>query len=221
MSLSRFQRELENDLKKSVKFTINDNRSTMLSVRWEPDCTKVSIHRFFEKAPKNVMDSLACYIRQEEDVVSLNVKSFIEKNIHELNYTNHLHAMALNFQGKIYNLKALLSNINKEYFDNSLDLNITWYAQKKKKNQSQIIFGLYHCPLKLIKINQFLDSPKVPEYLVSYVIYHEMLHNVYPSYYDEAGKRRIHHKEFKKREAQYKYYEMAQEWIEKNREKLF
>lgn len=221
MPLSDFQRELENDLKKSVKLRINDNRSTLLSVKWEPHCTKVSLHRFFEKAPKNIMDSLACYIKQEENSIPLNVKSFIEKNTNQLDYSSCLKKVDLDFQGKTYNLKSLLDKVNKEYFGGRVNLNITWYAQKKRRNSSQVILGLYHRPLKLIKINKFLDNPEIPEYMVSYVIYHEMLHNVYPSYTDEKGRRRIHHKEFKEKEAKYKYYEMAQNWIEKNRKNLF
>lgn len=221
MPLSKFQEKLENDLKKSVKFTINDNRSTMLSVKWEPNCTRVSIHRFFENAPKNVMDSLACYIKQEQKTVSPNVRSFIEDNLRKLDYTHRLNKVHLDVVGKTYNLQSLFDKINQEYFEGDLKLSITWFGKRQQKNRSQVTFGLYHEPLKLIKINRLLDSPKIPEYLISYVIYHEMLHNVCPSYYDERGKHRIHNKEFKMKELEFKYYRMAQDWIQHNREHLF
>lgn len=222
MPLSKFQKELENDLKKSVKLRINNNRSTMLSVKWSPDCTEVSIHRLFENAPANVMDSLACYIRQKgKKTISWNIKSFIKDNLSKLDHTSHLKKMALEVEGNTYNLRSLLDSVNEEYFDSQLDLNITWYAQRKKKNRSQITFGLYHEPLKLIKINKFLDNPKIPKYFLRYVIYHEMLHNVCPPYYDEKGRHRIHNREFKALESKFTDYHMAQAWIEQNRDNLF
>ena len=66
-----------------------------------------------------------------------------------------------------------------------------------------------------------LDSPSFPDYLVSYVVYHEMVHNVCPSYFDENGFHQIHSKEFKKKEEEFRYYDLAQDWIKKNRENLF
>lgn len=221
MPLSDFQKRLENDLKKSVKLIINDNRSTMLSVKWEPDCTKVSIHRFFVNAPDNIMNSLACYIRQEEKTISSSVRSFIEDNMRKLDYTHHLKKMKLDVIGKTYNLTHFLNEINREYFDNLIDLNITWFGRRKQTNRSQVTFGLYYEPLKLIKIHRLLDRPEVPDYMVSYVIYHEMLHYVCPSYFDERGKHCIHSKEFREKESQFKHYQMAQNWIDENRERLF
>lgn len=221
MPLLEFQKKLENDLKKSVKLIINDNRSTMLSVKWEPDCTKVSLHRFFVDAPDNIMNSLACYIRQEEKTISSSVRSFIEDNMRKLDYSHLLEKMKLDTIGKIHNLTFFFDEINQEYFDNKIDLNITWFGRRKQKNRSQVTFGLFYEPLKLIKIHRLLDSPDVPDYMVSYVIYHEMLHYVCPSYFDERGKHRIHNKEFRERELKFRHYRIAQDWIEKNRERLF
>ena len=38
----------------------------MLSVKWEPSCTRLSLHKFFLKAPKNVMEGLALGITHFE-----------------------------------------------------------------------------------------------------------------------------------------------------------
>jgi hypothetical protein len=221
MPLSEFQKKLENDLKKSVKLTINDNRSTMLSVKWEPGCTKVSLHRFFVNAPDNIMKSLACYIKQEEKTISNSVRSFIEDSMRKLDYSHLLNKMKLDVNGITYNLKTFLDEINKDYFDNLINLNITWFGRRNQKNRSQVTFGLYYEPLKLIKIHRLLDKPEVPDYMISYVIYHEMLHFVCPSYFDKNGKHRIHNKEFREKELQFKDYQIAQDWINNNRERLF
>jgi len=221
MTLEKFQKLLENELKKSVKLVINDNRSTMLSVKWEPHCTKVSLHRFFLNAPQEIMDSLAGYITREQENISQSVKTFIEVNMHNLDYSHEVNPLCLETLGKIYDLTALYDGINATYFDGELKLHITWFGEQSPKYRSRIVFGLYHGPLKLIKINRILDDIRFPEYFISYVLYHEMLHFVCRSYYDKKGKHRIHSDEFKKRERQFEYYGQAQDWLKRNREHFF
>lgn len=219
--IASFQQKLEDHLGKKLKLKINDNRSTMLSVRWEPDCTKVSMHRMFLKASQNVMQALACYLKEEKTSVPTIIKAFIEEGVKNLDYSHLLDTRKLYQQGKIYNLQSIYDGLNKEYFDDKLRLYITWYGKFQQKNRSRVTFGLYHDPLKLIKINRMLDDSSVPDYLISYVIYHEMLHNVCPAYVDEKGLNRIHSKEFKEREVQFRYFDLAQNWIKQNQANLF
>lgn len=221
MTLVTFQEEVENLSGIKLKLKINDNRSTMLSVRWEPDCTKVSLHRMFLHAPQNVMQSLACYIRQEHKIISKDVKAFIEDGLKKLDYSHTVDQSKLYCQGKVYNLKDLYDELNDEYFEGQLNLFITWFGKHSQRNKTRITFGLYHDPLKLIKIHRLLDDHSIPPYVVSYVIFHEMIHHVCPSFVDERGLHRIHSKEFKRKEERYKYFEQAQRWIKEHQSNLF
>lgn len=219
--MTHFQRELEESCGLKLQLKINDNRSTMLSVRWEPDHAKVSLHRMFLEAPQNVMQSLACYIRREEKNLSPKIRSFIEENLQKLDYTHTVDHNKLCIQGNVYNLREMYNNLNEVYFDNRLKLFITWFGKHAQKNRSRITFGLYYDPLKLIKINRLLDNPAFPKYVVEYVIYHEMLHYVCPSYYDQKGLHRIHSKEFKQLESKFEDYERAQKWIREHHKSFF
>jgi hypothetical protein len=218
--LVEFQQELEQALRKQVKLRINNNRSTMLSVKWEPKCTRVSMHRFFLEAPKNIMDELACYIKRELPQLTPSVKTFIEERVNQLDYTHQLKIDHHNHIGCVYNLKQIMDKVNHRYFDGEMDLNITWFEQKRKRYRSQFTFGLYYHPMRLVKINRMLDRIDVPEYILSFVVYHEMLHHAYPSYCDVNGKRKVHHREFKSMEKKFHAYDHAMAWIEQNRERL-
>ena len=79
MPLTSLQNKIQNHSGRKLKLKINDNRSTMLSVRWEPDCTKVSLHRIFLQAPRNVMDELSCYLCGMSIPASDKCKSFHRK----------------------------------------------------------------------------------------------------------------------------------------------
>lgn len=219
--MSSFQREVEIRSRRKLKLKINDNRSTMLSVKWEPDCTKVSMHRIFLDAPQNIMDDLACYISRTHKNMTPHVRAFIEDNLKKLDYSHLVDRSKLYVQGNVYNLKELYDEINAEYFDSKLKLSLTWFGKPNQRYRSKVTFGLYHDQLKLIKINRLLDSPSYPRYLVSFIIYHEMVHHVCPSYVDEKGVLRIHSKEFKEKEAEYKYFDLAQAWIRKHKTQFF
>lgn len=221
MTMLSLQRELEENSKKKLKVKINDNRSTMLSVKWEPDCTKVSLHRMFLEAPRNIMEELACYLRRESKIISPSVKAFIEHNLQKLDYSHQLDINKLKSQGNVYNLRQMYQEVNNEYFNGKLDLHITWFGKPAQRSRTRVTFGLYHDPLRLIKIHRMMDSPAFPDYVVSYVIYHEMLHHVCPSYVDEKGMNRVHSKEFKAKEKKYHHFSLAQRWIKEHQAFLF
>jgi len=66
-------------------------------------------------------------------------------------------------------------------------------------------------PFLGIMINPILDNKKVPRYVLEFIVYHEMLHAAIDMEL-QNGRRRIHSKEFKKRERMYKYYHKAVAW---------
>lgn len=216
-----FQQQLEHDAGVKLNLKINDNRSTMLSVKWEPDCTKVSVHRMFLQAPQNVMQALACYLKGDNKKLAPSIKAYIEDNMQKLDYSHQLDLSLLQTKGQVYDLKEIYHSVNQEYFDKQLELYITWFGNDKQTRRRKVTFGLFHDPLKLIKINRLLDNPRFPDYFISYVVFHEMLHHVCPSYVDEKGFKQIHNKEFKQREKQFKYFDKALQWIKDNQSFLF
>ena len=216
-----FFEELQEREGMKLQLKINDNRQTMVSVRWEPDQTKVSIHRMFLKAPQNVMEALACYIKREHKVIAPEVKAFIETNRTQFNYAYLIDSVELDTAGKIYNLKQIYEKINRNYFKSSLQLHITWFGDPLTKSRSRLSLGLYYDSLKLVKIHRLLDNRRVPRYVIEFVVFHEMLHAVCPAYIDDKGCHRVHGKEFKRKEESFPYYHEAIEWIREHQTNFF
>lgn len=216
-----FQKELESLLGIKLRLKINDNRSTMLSVKWEPESPKVSLHRMFLEAPHNIMKDLACYIGEKGAIMAPRMKAYIDDNLKLLDYSYQLDLQKLHTRGNIHDLKEIFDNVNKEYFGKKLNLAITWFGQPRVISGSKVTFGLYSDPLKLIKIHRLLDHKRFPEYFVSFVVYHEMLHYCCPSHVDRKGTRHIHSKEFKMREKEFHDYDRAQEFLKNNQRAIF
>lgn len=217
-----FQEQLESCAGIKLRLKINDNRSTMLSIKWEPDCTKVSLHRMFLQAPQNVMQALACYLRGEDKKLAPSIKAYIEDGLQKLDYSHELDISKLQTKGVVYDLGVMYREINGSYFKHSLELLITWFGDTQRRAGSKrVTFGLYHDPLRLIKISRLLDNSYFPEFFVAYVIYHEMLHYVCPAYVDEKGQKHIHSKAFKEKEKEFRHFKQAQQWIRDNKHYLF
>lgn len=210
--------ELENRSGLKLRLRLNNNVSTMLSVRRERKEAKVSLHRMFLEAPQPVVHAVASYIRGRRKVVDPVIRAYIQQKISKLDYTHRLRPDKLVTEGKHFNLKELFDQVNHEYFKGQLRLNITWFGRPRRKKSSQLTYGLYYDSLKLVKIHWMLDDPEVPEYFMKYVIYHEMLHHVCPAYTDENGRSYVHSPEFRAREKEFSHYEEAEAYLKQHRE---
>lgn len=76
-------------------------------------------------------------------------------------------------------------------------------------------FGHQDADHQAIIISKVLDDPKVPEFVLDYVVYHELLHIVIPPRRGSGGKRIVHSKEFKQAEARFPQQREAEAWLTK------
>jgi hypothetical protein len=221
MTPTLLHQRLQEEADRPLKIKINDNRSTMLSVRWEPDHTRVSLHKMFLHAPDEVMNPLSQYLQCKKEELNPSIKAFIEQKMLALDYSHLIDASDLITQGEAYDLEAIYIEINETYFDGALNLRITWFGKKGRRYRSRLNLGLYEETTKLIKINRILDTILIPEYVLRFVIYHEMLHNICTAQVDDRGHTRVHTDEFCDMEEQFEHYHLAQKWIRDNIGKLF
>lgn len=115
-------------------------------------------------------------------------------------------------QGQCYNLQEIYNTLNAQYFESKLDVRISWYGRGTIP-KTRIVFGSYSHRTKSIRINRFLDQATIPPYVVQFIVYHEMLHNVLPPKRKLNGKRSIHHQDFKEKERQFQEYQLAKDFI--------
>lgn len=112
--------------------------------------------------------------------------------------------------GNHHQLQQIFDSLNQIYFEGSLKIQIKWFGDQTFKHRSRIILGSYHQSKKLIKIHRVLDQPHIPHYFISYIVYHEMLHHVYPPICLFRQNRKIHHADFKREEKKFASYKEAQ-----------
>lgn len=114
-------------------------------------------------------------------------------------------------KGEAYDLEKIFERVNILYFQNAIPKpTLTWSARKTYR-----ILGHHDSTHETIAISKSLDSKKVPEYVVEYVVFHEMLHIHHPTTHRNG--RRLHHTPaFRRDEEKFAYFEEAENWIERN-----
>jgi len=196
-----------------TKIILTHNRSSLISVHVEKGGTKVArIQHAFRAADKKTMKALARFLHKADKRSGRKVDAFLREN-HDL-----VEAMARepNKTGRVFtrvrhhDLKKILVKVMKDYGFRVPKVRITWSGKARKvKARSTIKFGSYCYQTRIISIHPKLDSPQVPEYFVEYIIYHELLHALFPPPSSNDDRREVHTKEFKRFERKFKRYEDA------------
>jgi SprT-like family len=112
-------------------------------------------------------------------------------------------------RGRAYDLECLFRKLNGEYFNHALPQpGLSWTERSSRR-----VLGSYEFDEDTIFLSRWLDSPRVPEYVVRYVLFHEMLH-VRHGMRVEGIREIVHPPEFRRQERAFSHYREAQVWLE-------
>ena len=110
--------------------------------------------------------------------------------------------------GQHYDLQQVFERVNRQYFAG----NLTQPHLRWSRNDTRRIMGTYQARTDTVMISQTLDDPQVPEFVIDYVMYHELLHKVFGSRLS-AGRRQVHFAEFRAADQHYPRYAEAEAFL--------
>jgi hypothetical protein len=118
-------------------------------------------------------------------------------------------------KGKYYSLREIYQELNRDYFNNQIEIRrIGWGLRKSKER-----LGHYDPVHHSITLSPLLDTPRVPKYVVRYIVYHEMLHAIFEDN-PSSGYRRHHPAEFRRAEKSYPDYASAKKFLREHARRL-
>ncbi len=104
----------------------------------------------------------------------------------------------------VYDLDRIFARLNRRYFQNSLPKpQLSWSVRRTMR-----VLGHHDDVHETIVISRALNDVEVPEYLVEYVLYHEMLHLKHPARMVD-GRRIYHSPAFRRDERRFDRYAEA------------
>jgi hypothetical protein len=98
-------------------------------------------------------------------------------------------------EGRRHNLKDVFDRMNARYFGGALDRPLLGWSRVPSRR----VLGHYDAAHRSIVLSPILDRPGVPDFLVDYVMFHEMLHIKHPVE-TRGARRRIHPRSFRDEE---------------------
>jgi hypothetical protein len=205
---------LSRNLRVSVRLSVTDNRSTMVSFRRGRSALRLRLHHMFLDASDDVVQALADYAGRGFPEAGTVLDDYI-RGRQPLIRQERPDLSELNPRGRYFNLQAIFDQVNLKHFQGSVRARIGWGRMPARRRRKSIRLGVYDHQTREIRIHPALDQPLVPGFFVEFIVFHEMLHQLFPSAYHVA--KRVHHpRAFRDREKAFPFYGLALQWEKRN-----
>ncbi len=198
-----------------VLLMLTHNRSTMLSFRRRGELIELRAQRVFLEAPAEVVQALADWLQgrpRRDDLV----QDFINARTAEMPPDPARPAASRpRRRGRVHDLEDMHQQLNQTYFDGRSRAAVVWGRRPATRGARQFRLGWYDPTRNLITLSRRLDQPDIPRYMLEYVLFHEMLHEILGIGRRADGRRDIHGRAFKLMEQTFPDYARAREFERK------
>lgn len=203
-------RRIAADLGARVKLVVNDNRSTMVSYHREAGELTLRLHHMFLDAPDEVVQALADYAGRGRRRAGETIDAYVHHSEERIRAATRK-PEALKAVGKCFDLQDVFARLNQTHFQDGIRARIGWGRGATRRRRKSIRLGVYDHSAREIRVHPALDKPDVPLFFVEYIVFHEMLHQLFPSARHDG--RHVHHpRAFKDREKAFPLFGAALEW---------
>ena len=190
------------------------------TIRLREDVAHVRLSDVLGRAPRAVVEAIAAILlgrlyrrRPPADLLETYRRfSYAGSTRRRLLFTRQRRARRTEHRpaGAHHDLEPLFGELNRAYFANSLPRPRLGWSRRVWRTQ----LGCFDPALNQIVLNRQLDHPKVPTYVVAYVLFHEMLHVKHPMRFERC-RRESHSAEFRKEEKRFAEYEQAMKFLKR------
>ena len=165
----------------------------------------IRLSDLLEGAPETVIDSIAhillakLYRKPIDRARNTRYRRYISSHdltakarlVRQLRGHKHIHSA----RGHHYHLEEIFDDLNRRFFHGLMGRpQLTW-----SRDHARNRLGHYDPAHNTIVISKVFDHPRVPRYVVEYIVYHEMLHLKHPVKL-RGSRRCVHPREFQEEE---------------------
>lgn len=174
----------------------------------------------FLAAPPEVLQSVRRLIDGDTSAREA-VRAYIHSNQHRIR-SGHKQADSrppscrrLKPVGQKFDLRDIHREVNEKYFAGRSTANVTWGPALSSKDPRNLRFGSYNTERHVITISRRLNAPDIPRNALCYIMFHEILHEILGIERAASGRRRIHTREFRRRERRFNDLQKVKEFFQR------
>ncbi len=210
-------------LQESVDVVFTDNRATMISYKKKGGVLALRLHKMFQHADETVLKALSVFVRGiPSPGASRRLDEFIKSNQELIRKRTGPRRLPVHPEGEYIHLKDVLERVSNRYFAGATaDVNIGWGRMRERRRKGRRArtrsraLATYCFEDTTIRVSPVLDSARVPDFIIDWVVYHELLHHILPV--ERSGnKKRYHTAKFRALERAFPHYEEALRWEQQN-----
>ena len=199
-------------LREPVEVELTDNAWTMVSYRRVSGRLHFRLHHMFARAQEQVMRALAGFTGRNRRAHGRAIDDYVRQHRDLIKPATPRAEPPLSPRGRVHDLADIYGVLNARWFENRIQARIGWGRKSAGGRRRSIKMGVYFHDHRIIRIHPALDDERVPRYFVEMVVFHEMLHQIFPPSSDGEGRRTVHGPEFRAAERRYPGYERARAW---------
>jgi predicted metal-dependent hydrolase len=208
---------LRRRLRRKLTLVLHDNRKVMLSFRRRNRALTLRLHHMFLSAGNADLAAVARFVNSKDPEARERIERYILRYGHLLGVK--LPSSVTPAKGNAYDLERVFRSLNRRFFQNRVRARILWGSRAKRERKRTIRLGYYCDSEKKIVINPALDRRSVPRYVLEWIVFHEMLHQVI-GFELINGLLVAHTREFRRREQRFPRYVEASAWESRNLARL-
>ncbi|MBN1260895.1 MAG: M48 family metallopeptidase [Anaerolineae bacterium] len=186
--------------------------SSLFHARVQEGVLAITVHEGFVGAPQDVLQALLCAALAGDQQAFFEPALVYSQSDAFQEATEALEVTIVDGEvrarGQYFDLDAVFERVNAAYFAGALARpRLTWNQILTHRK-----LGHYHPATDTLMISITLDAPGVPDYVIDYVMYHELLHKQLGVKLVN-GRRRAHTADFRKAERAFPDYEKAEAFL--------
>lgn len=173
------------------------------------------LHQGFINAPDTILKKLGDYLSNPNGKKPIDGIKNYTLDSKFVTTTRRLTRLGINDPskfaiGEYQDLNNIFDDVNRRYFDNRITKPlISWTPRTTYRK-----FGQYEFTADHLLISKSLDKLETPSYVLSYLMYHELLHK-HLGLKSTGSRKRAHTRQFRKMEEQHHNYQQAVNYLER------
>ncbi len=209
-----------------LKIVFTENASTLISLNRRGTSSTLRVHRLFCGAPPAILEAIVLnfFTAQDGDearAIRSRIMDYVDRN-RELTLTTTALPEIRSPIGSVYDLRAVYRGVMRDQGPElrttptgdgkrpQRRLRVGWSPRATPSLMGKWIETPSGSP-NIILVNPLLDDEQVPEFYPEYIVFHEVLHELFPIR-RHLGRWVQHPAEFRQRERDFPFYEDARRW---------
>ena len=163
------------ELRRPVQLLLTGQGRTMVYYRYSQAGIRLRLHRLFLAAGAAEAQALVRYVRGDVDAGAI-VDRFIAQQVSQ---EAPAPGERLAPRGRAHDVGALFDQLNSDFFHGACGARVTWGRASRRPRRGVRRLSLFLLRRRLIVVHPCLDSVQVPAFYLTWLIYREMLHELF------------------------------------------